>query len=69
MEPYQECVIEERVELGKKVVSLVTYIMSNDIFLFLPEVEQMLLRRQLYLMSEYHEVLTKRIQIFEKETT
>ena len=69
MEPYQECVIEERAELGKKVVSLVTYIVSNDIFLFLPEVEQMLLRRQLYLMSEYHEVLTKRIQIFEKETT
>ena len=68
MEPYQQRVVEEREELGKKLVALVTFIVSSATFGILPEVEQMLMRRQAYLMNEYHEVLTKRIEHFKKET-
>jgi hypothetical protein len=68
MQPHQQRVIDERVELVKKADALASLIgtkhAAGSIFSRLPEAEQMRLYRQLETMRTYSEILSERIVAF-----
>jgi hypothetical protein len=63
LQPHQQRVVEERVELMVKLDKLVTFL-KGDVFHGLPEDEQERLTRQHKIMSDYSEVLAERIVHF-----
>lgn len=62
MEDYQKRVIEEHQELNSKIVKLTSFLFEN--LLKIKKNERELLQKQLYLMLEYSNVLTDRIDTF-----
>ena len=64
MQPHQERVINEQMELEDKVEHLQTFI-RGDVFPNLPEREQDRLREQLHYMLGYNTVLKQRIEAFQ----
>jgi hypothetical protein len=63
MEPSQQCVIDEKCELDEKLTRFNAFI-KTDTFQGLDRVEQLLLRRQLWVMQEYSKTLELRIKKF-----
>lgn len=66
MKDVLERVLEERKDLDIKLSKLITFVDSKD-FRELPLKHQQLLIKQQTLMSEYFTVLSKRIELFQKE--
>jgi hypothetical protein len=62
-QPFQQRVIDEKCELDEKLAKLNTFIKS-DTFQGLDRIEQLLLRRQLWVMQEYSKTLELRIKRF-----
>lgn len=63
MEDYQERVVNERAELGEKIVKL-TKFMFTEKFNSLEYGERTNLEKQLYIMLEYAKTLQDRINLF-----
>ncbi len=63
MEDYQQRVIDEKKELDEKLGKLRVFIRSAK-FPTLPFIERDLLRKQMFVMEEYSEILGKRIMLF-----
>ena len=64
MQEYQQRVIDEREELYDKLVNLNKFICGTAIFDSLDGDEQNRLRAQRFIMNEYADVLTSRIDAF-----
>lgn len=65
--PYQQRVVDEKVELDIKLKKLISFF-DTQIFFQLPEVERNRLTMQSYMMKEYSTILGERIEAFtEKE--
>ena len=64
MEPWQERVVEEKIELGKKASALSVFIGLNKDFDNIDREEQERLREQCEVMWEYYEILESRINAF-----
>ena len=64
MQPFQERVIDEQMDLDMKINRLREFI-SGETFPGLPEREQDRLREQLHYMLGYNTVLTQRIEAFQ----
>lgn len=60
---FQQRVLQEKQELDDKIKKLVPFI-DGEIYKKLPEDEQVRLRKQVVLMSDYSEVLGERIAAF-----
>ena len=66
MEDYQKHVLEEHLNLSRKIAALGVFITSSTTpFTALSEEEQRLLCDQLHYMCKYHTVLDKRISIWQ----
>lgn len=63
MQPYQNRLINESVELGLKLADILEFF-HTDTFKSLSEKEQKLLELQVDVMEVYYEVLNKRIELF-----
>jgi len=63
MEDYQERVVNERDELGKKIMKLIAF-MFTERFNSLEHEERTNLEKQLYIMIEYTSILQDRINLF-----
>lgn len=59
--------INEKDELFIKAIKLKNFISKNSAFKSLPRVQRALLKRQLKVMQKYLSILTKRINLLEKE--
>lgn len=66
MNTFKERLIDEQVNLNKKIEKLKSFINSNEIFKTLPEEHQHLLHKQLYYMDEYKRVLIRRLELLDK---
>ena len=67
MEPYQERVIAEKMELDEKIQKLDSFIKNPESsFSLLSEAERTRLIIQRYLMRRYSEILTARILFFKE---
>jgi hypothetical protein len=66
LKPHEQRVIDERKALDTKIVSLETFIETNDIFDTLSVAEQGRLMTQLHIMRAYSWVLNSRIVVFKK---
>lgn len=66
MEPYQQRVVGEKLELDDRLTKLMAFVQSNQ-FKGLPYIEQMLLSQQLGYMASYSWTLGQRIQRFGSE--
>lgn len=64
MLPHQERVVEEKRELDEKLSKLGDFITESPIFGKLDTDEQIRLRRQYGIMSQYSEILAQRIESF-----
>lgn len=64
MEAYQGRVIEERKQLDERLKKLETFI-AQDVFQHIDPDEQNRLKRQLEVMTEYRNILDRRIEAFE----
>lgn len=64
MEQYQQRVVNEQIELEKKVNALYEFVHGIMDRLVTDETEQYLLRMQLDAMTLYNEILLKRIEKF-----
>jgi hypothetical protein len=60
-QPFQQRVIDEKRELGKRLAKLNAFI-ETDMFQSLDRIDQILLRRQLWTMQEYSKTLELRIR-------
>lgn len=66
MEPHQQRVVDEKIELDEKLNKLTAFVgLNNSIFNSLPSQEQLRLSRQRHIMEQYLEVLGERIAAFE----
>lgn len=65
MQPYQERVIDEKVDLDARREKLTAFIDENPMFDALPEDEQKRLERQALIMAEYSAILGARIEAFD----
>lgn len=63
MEPHQQRVIDEKIELDEKLSKLTAFF-DTKIFASLPEAEQNRLRRQQFAMTDYSTILGERIANF-----
>lgn len=63
MQPHQQRVVTEQVELQEKLNKLYAFTVG-DMFKPVPEAEQKLLNRQMQHMIEYNGVLLERIELF-----
>ena len=68
MEPYQQRVIDEKIELDKKIEALSVFITTSPIFNGLPRIEKSRLTRQITAMKDYSDVLGRRIGDFKPTT-
>lgn len=66
MEAFQERVIQERIDLGEKLIKLNGFMRSST-FTSLDEYEQERLRRQYEAMITYADILEERINRFEQK--
>ena len=64
MQPHQERVINENIELNAKLDALNNFIDTNKSFSSLDSAEQGRLRRQAYVMRAYSDILAERIGAF-----
>lgn len=64
MQSYQQRVVDEASDLGKKFEALNVFISSSEIYQKLPCVEREMLVRQSRAMGEYYTVLQERIAAF-----
>lgn len=65
---HEKRVVEEKSELGQKIIKLHEFIGSNPIFQKLHPKQQRLLKKQLLFMQLYHDILNERIDgFFSKE--
>jgi hypothetical protein len=64
MEPHQQRVVDEKVDLDKKAVALSQFIGHSPIFETLDSAEQWLLKEQNDVMWQYSEILGARISAF-----
>ncbi|HHG6962958.1 TPA: hypothetical protein ACPXRM_001716 [Klebsiella pneumoniae] len=64
MQPHQQRVVEEAVDLTQKTVKLGMFVDSSPIFLSLDIAQQGLLKAQLGAMRAYLEILNLRINSF-----
>ena len=64
MKPYQERVIEEKMELDEKIVKLLAFI-EGPLFSALSDDERRRMHRQLRAMGDYSDALNERIAAFE----
>lgn len=70
--PHQQRVVDEKIELDKKVTALNAFLRTSAIFPTLDAAEQERLRDQNQVMHRYSEILGERIAAFTattKETT
>ncbi len=65
MEPHQQRVVDEKLELDEKATKLSNFIGSNPIFANIDAAEQERLREQCEIMWQYSEILGKRIAAFQ----
>ena len=65
MNTFKERLVEEQSNLYDKIEKLVKFINENEIFKGLSTENQDLLKQQLYHMSEYQQILIKRIKLLE----
>lgn len=63
MEEYQQRVIDEKVELGRKLY-LLTVFLDGETFKTLPSEEQERMQRQHVVMKEYSKILGERVAAF-----
>lgn len=63
MQPHQQRVIDEKVELGEKLEKLLSFI-QTDFYKNLPEAERELLFYQSEVMEDYFKTLEQRIELF-----
>lgn len=63
MEAFQQRVVEERTELGEKLEKLNSFI-GGSIYSKLSSYDQILLAKQMGIMEDYYDVLSKRIAAF-----
>jgi hypothetical protein len=63
MQAHQQRVIQEEADLSDKIDRLIVFT-KQSVFESLPQSEQNLLREQLDYMTQYHDVLKRRIQTF-----
>lgn len=70
MQDFQERVVKEQKELLNKVAALRQFIKTSKFYTALPYDEQGRLQLQLFLMSEYSNVLLDRIDnfVYDKDT-
>lgn len=66
MKPYQDRVVEEKRELDAKRDNLRAFL-ATDACACLPTREQMRLKQQFWVMTQYSEILGQRIEAFGKE--
>ena len=64
MQPHQQRVVDEKVEVDEKLDKLSAFIESSPIFVGLPHEERVLLIRQEQAMLEYSNILGERIAAF-----
>jgi hypothetical protein len=64
MQPHQQRVIDEKVELDKKISGLSMFMEKPGMFGGLPELERMRLFAQRRVMVEYSNILGERIAAF-----
>jgi hypothetical protein len=65
MQPYQQCVIDEKEALDEKRFDLEKFIEHNPQFLLLSQEEQRRLKRQANVMLDYSTILSYRIRTFQ----
>lgn len=64
MQPHEERVVAERKDLGEKLTKLSAFISGSEAFRTLDIEDQQLLREQRDVMTEYSDILGKRIARF-----
>lgn len=64
MQPYQQRVVDEKIELDAKAEALSDFIGNSDIFPTLDTDEQKRLKEQCEIMRQYSEILGQRIAAF-----
>jgi hypothetical protein len=64
MMPHEERVVSEEKELCEKLIKLTEFILKNEAFKVLPNVEKVLLKRQRTFMMQYRNILIERIHRF-----
>ena len=62
MSTFKDRLVEERSALYEKIEKLSVFIKENKIFNDLSDKQQKLLKRQLEVMLEYHQILIERIK-------
>ena len=65
LQPHEQRVVDENLELVDKIEKLATFIESNELFQTLDIVDQHLLVNQLYIMNRYSDILVARIGAFQ----
>jgi len=60
---FQQCVVDEKAELDKKIAALGEFI-GGKIFTWLPLADQWLLTTQMHFMCSYSAILSQRITRF-----
>ena len=64
MQPHQQRVVDEKIELDIKLDALNTFIDNNPMFSKVSQEEQGYLRAQAYAMLAYSDILADRITLF-----
>jgi hypothetical protein len=64
MQPHQQRVVDEKIELDQKIVGLSVFMEKPAIFGTLPELERFRLFAQRRVMVEYSNILGERISAF-----
>lgn len=65
LQPHQQRVVAEKVELDAKLAKLKTFIDTSSVHRTLPEEEKERLRRQYSYMAAYSQVLGERVAAFQ----
>lgn len=64
MQPFQQRVLQEKLELDVRLDALRAFVGSSPLFLTLPELEQWRMLKQFHHMAQYSAVLQERIDAF-----
>ena len=67
MSTFKERLIEEQLELDKKICKLKEFIDYNVEFIKLSKEQQYLLHKQFYYMDEYNKILIRRLELLEQK--
>ena len=62
-EEVRERLLNERDDLGVKLKKLASFIYNNDLFNKIDKRQQKLLKRQLFIMTEYFDILNERLEV------